>query len=272
MSIDEIKSRAELSRFIESYWHFNGCIQPDLVLLPDGTFHVIIVTSTFLWENMEFPSGIYLVPISTQPIHIVSSGCIFGIRFKAFSLQNIIGKKAGLVKRINELETLIPGTFNKEIIQSDLGGLAELKEKKSALENLAFDLLNKQYFINEQLRAQVNYILDRKGDIRVSELCSEMSITRQGLHKNFVASLGIGPKELAMTWKLNHYFTLLSQEQSLTETAIDAGFFDQAHSINSFKTRWNVSPGSLRRSDPHFFQYAQDTMRKRFSNFFDPES
>jgi len=271
MKLEEVKSKAELSKFIESYWYFDGSVKPELLLLPDGTFNVIVAQAPFCCGIQEFPKGLYLVPITTHPVQLMSKGILYGIRFKAFSMLNIVGKKAGLIKNINELETVAHTDFKGTAIQAEFDKESELQLRKSTLENLAFDLLNHKYDLNEQLRAQVNYILDRKGDIRISELCSIIGISRQALHKNFTQSLGIGAKELATTWKLNHFFTLMSDHTSLTETALDAGFFDQAHSINAFKNLWKLSPGNLQKSNPILFAFAKESMTRRFSNFYDPE-
>src|SRR3989344_3570708 len=100
MKLQEIKSKAELSKFIESYWYFDGHLQPELILLPDGTFNVIVAQASFKCGIQEFPKGLYLAPITTQPIRLISNGNIYGIRFKAFSMLNIVGKKASLIKNI----------------------------------------------------------------------------------------------------------------------------------------------------------------------------
>lgn len=271
MKLEEIKSKAELSKFIESYWYFSGHLQPELILLPDGTFNVVVAQSSFTFGMQEFPKGIYLVPITTQPVKLISAGSIYGIRFKAFSMQNIVGKKAGLIRNINPLEHVATAAINAKSLHREFSKENELLLRKTALENLAFDLLNHKYNLDEQLRAQVNYILDRKGDLKISELCSTIGISRQGLHKNFIQSLGVGAKELAMTWKLNHFFTLTSENDTLTETSLDAGFFDQSHCINTFKNTWQFSPGNLQKLNPGLFSFAKEVMTKRFSNFYDPE-
>lgn len=270
-ALSEIKSKSELSKFIESYWHFDASLQPELILFPDGTFNVVVATSTFQYDNQIFAPGIYLIPITTKPIHLICHGRIYGIRFKAFSFVNIVGKRKSLIKNINELESVGNVQLKANHVLPDFKVQSDLEEKKAGLENLAFDLLNNKYELNEDLRAQVNYILDRKGDVKISELCSFAGITRQGLHKSFQTQMGIGAKELAMTWKLNHFFTLLSEDQTLTASSLDAGFFDQAHCIHTFKQHWQISPGNFQRKNPQLVAYAKESMSKRFKNFYDPE-
>ena len=271
MKLEELKSKAELSKFIESYWSFDGHNNGQMILLPDGTFNVLITEQSFFSDNIEYPKGVYIVPLLLQPVTIFTPGLIYGIRFKAFSLSNVIGKNASQVDTITELEQLIkqPKNLDNRLKQFDFS--SDLSIKKTSLENAAFDLLNHQYGLNEQLRAQVNYILDRKGKIRIEEMCNDANISRQALHKNFIQHLGIGAKALATTWRLNHFFTLMSNESKLTHSAIDAGFYDQAHSINTFKNHWQLSPGIFQKTNPVLFSYAKEVMSKRFSNFYDPE-
>jgi AraC-like DNA-binding protein len=271
MKLEEIKSKAELSKFIESYWSFDGRVHSEMILLPDGTFNVLIAQHAFISDGIEYPKGIYLSPLLLQPVKISTSGLVYGIRFKAFSLSNVIGKNAAVVDEIIELESVIkqPGNLNRWYTEFDFN--SGILQKQNSLENAAFDLLNHQYQLNEDLRAQVNYILDRKGNIRISELCSEAGISRQALHKNFMLHLGIGAKSLATTWRLNHFFTLMSDDNKLTHSALDAGFYDQAHSIHTFKNHWQLSPGIFQKTNPVLFSYAKDVMNKRFSNFYDPE-
>ena len=273
MKLEEIKSRTELSKFIESYWHFEGGTDNGFLLLPDGTFNVIISTSGFSTGNgaVKYPHGAYLVPITTKPLQINTTGNVFGIRFKAFSMVTIAGKKVNRLGLINGLEDCLAKPFPLLDLGSKINRKKELTEAKTHLENLAFDLLNHRYYLNENLREQVNYLLNHKGDVRINSLCGDLGITRQGLHKSFTNSLGIGPKELAMTWRMNYYFTLMTSQNSLTATALDAGFFDQAHSINSFKSQWELSPSNLLKTQPAIFRFAQESMVKRFSNFYDPE-
>ena len=126
--------------------------------------------------------------------------------------------------------------------------------------------------VNLDLRDKVNYILDSKGQIRVEQMAKEFGVSRQALHKNFKQNLLITPKELAAIWQLNHFFTLADQSNdSLTGLAIDAGYYDQAHFINSFKLKFGMSPKQFIKANEQVFNFAKDSMSKRFNNYYDPE-
>ena len=274
MNFSEIKSKAELSTFIESYWHFESDGINSLVFFPDGTFNIFFATEPFYLANSTktCQPGAYLMPISSFPVYINSQKDIYGIRFKAFSLLNILDKNIKGLTILNDLEDF---TGEKSIItdsQSAFKAEMDLAEIVGYLEKIAFELLNKRFSVNLNLRDKVNYILDMKGQIKISEMAKEFGISRQALHKNFKQHLMISPKELSAIWQLNHFFTLTDEiDDSLTGKALDAGYFDQAHFINTFKSRFGLSPTQFMKVKPEVFNFAKDHMTKRFSNFYDPE-
>ena len=106
MNLFEQKSKAELSSHIESYWCFKADSINDLVLFPDGTFNIFFAFSPFQLSNKQrsFKPGVYLIPISSVPVSIQTKHNIYGIRFKAFSLLNIMGKGATQLTLLNDLD------------------------------------------------------------------------------------------------------------------------------------------------------------------------
>ena len=269
MDLAEIKTEAELSQYIECYWKYS-CDKLDvLTIFPDGTFNVIVSTHDFYIGNSKkrYNKWSYLIPITLNPIRIRSKGSLYGIRFKAFSLNNIIGDKPKFLGKLNGILGS-SGAINQ--VENHITHNEDLISVSSSMEDLSFELLNKNFKVNSSLRDKVNYLLDRRGNVRISELCDEFSISRQGLHKYFKTYLGISPKELATTWRLNHFFTLIDEPGSLTGSAIDAGYFDQSHSIKAFKSKWNNTPNSLKTVQGDLLEIARINMSNRFNNYYDP--
>ena len=273
MGFSEKKSSAELSTFIESYWSYKASGIDDLVLFPDGTFNIFFAFEPFqlIGNNRFSKPGVYLVPISSVPVSIKSDATIYGIRFKAFSLLNIVGKSTQLTL-LNDLDSFTSRSPTLKHVQESIDRDQNIDEITVELEKIAFELLSKQMNVNLHLRDKVNYILDNKGQIRVDEMAKDFGVSRQALHKNFKQNLLITPKELAATWQLNHFFTLADgSDDSLTGLAIDAGYYDQAHFINSFKLKFGMSPKQFIKTNAYVFDFAKDSMMKRFNNYYDPE-
>lgn len=274
MSLSEKKSSAELSTFIESYWCYDGRGINDLVLFPDGTFNIFFAFHPFQLRsnNRIFKPGVYLIPLSSVPVTINSSQNVYGIRFKAFSLLNIMGGAGNELTLLNDLDAFTTRSPTLKHIQEKIDADQTIEEISVELEKVAFELLNKEMNVNLDLRDKVNYILDKKGQIRVDEMAKDFGVSRQALHKNFKKNLLITPKELAAIWQLNHFFTLADNStDSLTGLALDAGYYDQAHFINSFKLKFGMSPKQFIKSNSQVFNYATQNMSKRFNNYYDPE-
>lgn len=272
MSVTEEKSRDELSSFIESYWRYEGHAQDELILFPDGTFSLIVAPSGFLCNARHtFSPGIYLLPIHLHSLYFQSSDCLMGIRFKAFSFPNIfpfgVQENSGFLS-LKDLDcTPALQALSRKVLQEK-----DPEEAASLLQLLAYELLQSNFKIQQSLREKVNYVLHRKGQIRIEEMARHFGVSRQALHKHFSAALKISPKQLSSVWQLNHFFTLANfEEASLTENALDAGFYDQAHLIRNFSTQFGTAPGTFLRANKGMLSFARDSMIKRFSHYYDPE-
>jgi len=271
MCVTELKSKSELSQFTESYWMLTANTWGEYTLIPDGTFNVIITTTLFKIQNKQYSAGVYLCPQLTSPMTIKTTGKLFGVRLKSFSYQNVLktnGLKEITTNGVIELNCLNNHSNNDlKIIKES----CDLNDCLNELEGFNYEILRKEYTLNTDLREKVNFILDKRGAISVQDLSTEFGVSRQGLHKSFKKKLGISPKALCDTWRLNNYLNLITGKNNLTACAIDAGFYDQAHSINTFKQIWRKNPSGYLSDKSPIITHINDTIHKRFTNYYDPE-
>jgi len=274
MALSEKRSRAELSSFVESYWSFQGACREELILFPDGTFNIVYAAAPFtlLNDGISFKPGFYLVPLAATPIRLLSSQAMYGVRFKAFSLPNILKGHSKQLAAVNALDQLGISTTAIHHLSTELKEHLEPEEILGLLEKLTFELLSPDLHVHESLREKVNYILHLKGQVRIEKMAADFGVSRQGLHKHFMKSLHTSPKQLSAIWQLNHFFTLsASSDDSLTGRALDAGYYDQAHFNHQFSTAFGAAPSAFIRSNSQMLLYAKESMIKRFSNYYDPE-
>lgn len=274
MALSEKRSRAELSSFVESYWSYQGRAQEELILFPDGTFNIIYASAPliFMNEGRSFKLGFYLVPLAATPIRLFSNRAIYGVRFKAFSLPNILKGKDPQLTSINALDQLEISTTAFHHLSTELKRQGEPEEILTLLETLAYELLRPDLRVHESLREKVNYILHRRGQVRIEKMAADFGVSRQGLHKHFMKSLSTSPKQLSAIWQLNHFFALSAgSDDSLTGRALDAGYYDQAHFNHQFSSTFGSAPSAFIRSNSEVLRFAKDSMIKRFSNYYDPE-
>ncbi len=94
------------------------------------------------------------------------------------------------------------------------------------------------------VRANVEIILSQKGNASIKNLsmlskcCSQRQIER-----NFKSEIGTSPKKFSEVIQFKYALELLKQNKyTLVDIALSAGYYDQAHFINSFKKFTGTTP------------------------------
>jgi AraC-like DNA-binding protein len=82
----------------------------------------------------------------------------------------------------------------------------------------------------------------------VCDLCEALYTSAPSLFRKIKRALGVSPQQLISGIQLQHAGELLAKgERSLTEVAIESGFYDYAHFSKSFKSAFGVSPSKIDR-------------------------
>ncbi|MCI0561480.1 MAG: AraC family transcriptional regulator, partial [Nitrososphaera sp.] len=93
------------------------------------------------------------------------------------------------------------------------------------------------------LRAR-DYIEDNyRENITLDELAKESSITKFHLAREFTRRFGAPPHEYLNMVRISRAMESLRSGQSISTSAIEAGFFDQSHLTRHFKRVYGITPG-----------------------------
>jgi AraC-like DNA-binding protein len=86
-----------------------------------------------------------------------------------------------------------------------------------------------------------------RGQFRVNELAAEIGVSCRHLTRQFERAVGLSPKEFGRVSRFLHALQVMSagKTRSLTDVALDCGFFDQAHFNHEFRELAGMSPGEL---------------------------
>jgi AraC-like DNA-binding protein len=95
--------------------------------------------------------------------------------------------------------------------------------------------------------AALNAIDGAKGALRITELARALDLSRDRLEKRFRHAVGSSPKQLARLLRIKNAIELHRSGASLTQSALEAGYFDQSHFNREFRLFTGESPS-------HFFQ------------------
>jgi AraC-like DNA-binding protein len=81
-----------------------------------------------------------------------------------------------------------------------------------------------------------------KGNIRIKELMEQLHISQSPLEKRFRKAVGTSPKKFASIVRMKNLLQQYDPSNSLTDLGYEAGFYDQAHFIKTFKNFTGDTP------------------------------
>ena len=283
----ELLPPAWLSHSVEVFWCQN--LSKHTLFIPQGVFDLLLHSQPIGFSKIDkqlpikqVPTGVSILgqQISAYTLYSKHPQWIFGVRLKPFSflkqhfmssleVKNTIESITQLLSHSGYLNDVLPllTQLNEDHINIQMQPIIEKITPWLHSQFIAND-----YVISERLRAETNAILNARGDIKISEMCETFSISKVTLRQHFLDNIGLLPKELCKIWRLNN-FLLHSQSatQTLTESAINAGYFDQAHLNREFKSLLGQTPKRyLNSAEPHLNQGFQAAINNRFIGKYDP--
>jgi AraC-like DNA-binding protein len=123
-------------------------------------------------------------------------------------------------------------------------------ERVHALEQLLLERLRANSG-DRVVSAALEAINGAKGTLRITELARALDLSRDRLEKRFRLAVGSSPKQLASLLRIKHAIELHRSGASLTQSALEAGYFDQSHFNREFRLFTGESPSHFFRSTDH---------------------
>lgn len=87
-----------------------------------------------------------------------------------------------------------------------------------------------------------------KGMIRIAELAKDLYISEDAFSKRFQKITGSTAKQFASIIRMKSVIETVQVSDSFTDTALEAGFYDQAHFNKEFKIFTGLSPAAFLRN------------------------
>jgi len=84
-----------------------------------------------------------------------------------------------------------------------------------------------------------------RGNVRIGELVRDLATNRDTLEKRFRHLMGATPKMFSRIVRFQSFVDGYSTQNSLTEAALQAGFYDQAHLVKEFQTFTGQTPSAF---------------------------
>lgn len=124
------------------------------------------------------------------------------------------------------------------------GGMAE---RVRIVEETLLALLRQNNRYDRAVDRCLHLIDTAGGQVRVADLASEVGLCSRQLTRRFENAVGVNPKQFARVSRfLNAVRSLRrSAHHTLTEIALDCGYFDQAHFNHDFRKFAGMTPGEF---------------------------
>lgn len=92
----------------------------------------------------------------------------------------------------------------------------------------------------ERLRDELEQLPERQ--ITIDEMADMVHISKYHFIRSFKQEIGLTPHQFQLQNRIRKAKLLLRQDKTITETALDAGFYDQSHFIKQFEKAVGMTP------------------------------
>jgi AraC-like DNA-binding protein len=219
-------------------------------IVPDGTMKLIFhYGDTYKHhpkngESIVLPKC-FLIGQLTQP-YVVEPLGITGTFVVRFHPNGFLPFTTIPLKKMENTAIPLEKLFGKE--GEEIGArILKANTTSERIEIIEIFLFNR--FLDAQtidviVKSTVETILTAKGQFSVGELSEQNNINRRQLVRKFSSAIGLSPKQLSKTIRIQATLkTLLTKEvKNLTDLAYENEYFDQAHFIKDFKEFTGLTP------------------------------
>lgn len=253
MNYQTFNPSEELTTLIKCYWTLESPREerPEKqTIVPDGCMEMIFHYGDLYKqytgnENSILQPKCFVIGQLTRPLEIEPTGKtgIFSVRFhpNGFLPFATIPIKA-MENTAVSLEKLF-GNDGIKIEQKILTALSS-DERIKLIETFFINRLTDKKIIDRIVKSTVETILTANGQVSIDELSQQTHINRRQLERKFSSAIGLSPKQLSKTIRLQATLKILLSKKftSLTTLAYENEYYDQAHFIKDFKELTGFTP------------------------------
>ncbi|MEM1483624.1 helix-turn-helix transcriptional regulator [Oscillospiraceae bacterium PP1C4] len=213
-------------------------ISENYTIIPSGG-----ATIVFSFNGNEIQDTLFG---ATTKTHIVGkkancSQCLLIIEFHPYGLRHFIKtQQSELTNLLVPLSIVDPLLYQRTYCIFEQA--QNVYELISALDNFFLEHSGRQT-IKSELALAVDEIVHRGENITVRELSNQVYYSERHLNRIFCDSIGMNVKSFTRLVRINKAIRMLKKPQfSMTQVALQAGFYDQSHFIHEFMSICNTTP------------------------------
>ncbi|WP_299101565.1 helix-turn-helix transcriptional regulator [uncultured Winogradskyella sp.] len=260
MNHNIFEPQESLKQWVKCYWNLESDLENTPrknTIVPDGTMklifhygdtykhHVNAKESTILPRC--FLIGQLTKPYVVEPLGTTGS---FVVRFQPNGLLPFANIA---IKEIQNTAVPLHQLFGNDgdKIGAQILNANNTAQRIKLIETFLLERLTEKNVIDSIVKDTIDTIIEANGQFSVNELSEKNNINRRQLTRKFSSTIGLSPKQLSKTIRIqNALKSLLNNEvTSLTDLAYKNEYFDQAHFIKDFKEFTGLTPKEFYGSD-----------------------
>lgn len=243
----------ELTEFVKRYWTLDGekeNIPLKNTIVPDGTMKLIFhYGDTYKHHSQNGEITIlpkcFLIGQLTNPYVIEPVG-VTGSFVVQFYPNGFLPFTSIPIKEMENTAVPLDILFGEDGIKlgNQILNANSTSERIQIVEVFLFKQLADRKNIDNIVKSTIETIFNRNGQFSVNEFSENNNINRRQLARKFSSAIGLSPKQLAKTIRIQTTLKVLLNEEitSLTDLAYENEYFDQAHFIKEFKEFTGLTP------------------------------
>jgi AraC-like DNA-binding protein len=246
----------ELTAFIKCYWTLESEqdeVSEKQTIVPDGCMEMIFHYGDLYKQYTENGHSIiqprcFVIGQLTRPLEIEPTGKtgIFSVRFHP---NGFLPFSTFPIRQMENTAFSMQELFEKDglAIEEKILTAHSVSERITLIEAFLLERLTNTEAIDRIVRSTVETILTANGQLSIDELSRQININRRQLERKFSTAIGLSPKQLSKTIRLQATLkTLLNKKfTSLSAAAHENEYYDQAHFIKDFKELTGLTPKEL---------------------------
>lgn len=253
MTNQTLEPAQDLSTLVKCYWTLEApkeATPEKNTIVPDGCMKMIFHYGA-PYRHYDKNGDSELLPRSfvigqlTQPYEVEPTGAT-GTFFVCFHPNGFLPFASLPIKDMENTAVPLDKLFGEDgaVVAQQILTASSTAERITIIEAFLLRRLIDTEAYDRIVTSTVETILTANGQLSVNELSEKNKVSRRQLSRKFASDIGLSPKQLSKTIRLQATLkTLLANKATkLTDLAYENEFYDQAHFIKDFKEFTGLTP------------------------------
>jgi AraC-like DNA-binding protein len=248
---------ANLAPFVKCIWSLEGN-QPSYKaprerILPDGCVELVFHSRDPFWTHFAIGKSSvqpqsFVVGQMNRFMEIEPRGRIgfVAIRFHAYGAYRFLpGSLKAVAAGVVDASNVWKKTHREW--SDSIASAKTMSSRVAVVESLLWRALRSGRGQDMIVDRCLHLIEMHCGERRIAHLAAEIGASTRELSRRFENAVGISPKEFSRVCRFRHALHRLraKRHESLTETAVACGYYDQAHFNHEFRELAGIAPGEF---------------------------